>query len=158
MSKNGILTERQTEIVRLAAAGRTNQQIAFELNISHQTVKNHWTDIYHRLGLVDRTQTVVEAIRLGLVDLAAAYEEMEPVRYGRVRRALARAHELANETGKPHYIISPKRKDNVGRPEVVTRIGIDDCRWGDAPIKRHAITGEPINVEWVVFPGENGRD
>lgn len=143
MTDNGILTERQTEIVRLAAGGRTNQQIAIDLGISHQTVKNHWTDIYTRLGLVD---------------LVAAYDAMEPARYGRVRRALAQAHDLADETGKPHYIISPKRKDNVGRPEVVTRIGIDDCRWGDAPIKRHAITGEPINVEWVVFPGENGRD
>jgi DNA-binding NarL/FixJ family response regulator len=47
----------------------SNKEIATELNISHQTVKNHITAILRKFGVDDRTQAVVYALKRGWITL-----------------------------------------------------------------------------------------
>ena len=60
------LTEREVDVLRLVAAGRTNREIAGRLHLSEGTVKNHVSRILGRLGLRDRTQAAVYARDRGL--------------------------------------------------------------------------------------------
>ena len=55
------LTTRETEVLRLIAAGATNREIATRLYVSEGTVKNHISRILSRLGLRDRTQAALYA-------------------------------------------------------------------------------------------------
>ncbi len=57
------LTPREMEILEMICHGATNNDIARGLGISYQTVKNHVTAILHKLGVKDRTQAVLYAIR-----------------------------------------------------------------------------------------------
>lgn len=61
------LSERETEIVRLLAAGRTNSDIAGELFISLATVKTHVSRIFDKLGVDNRTAAAKRARELGLI-------------------------------------------------------------------------------------------
>jgi DNA-binding NarL/FixJ family response regulator len=61
------LTEREIEIVRHAAAGLRNSEIAERLAISEATVKTHLNNIFHKLGLRDRVELALYALRHGLV-------------------------------------------------------------------------------------------
>lgn len=63
------LSPREMEILKLVTQGLSNKQIAFELGISHQTVKNHMTAILRKLSVDDRTQAAVYALRSGWVRL-----------------------------------------------------------------------------------------
>ncbi|OLF10375.1 response regulator [Actinophytocola xanthii] len=56
-----MLTDRETEVLRLVAAGATNREIAARLYLSEGTVKNHVSRILGRLGLRDRTQAAIYA-------------------------------------------------------------------------------------------------
>jgi DNA-binding NarL/FixJ family response regulator len=62
----GDLTEREREVLRLIAAGLNNRQIADKLVISEKTVKTHVSSILGKLGVEDRTQAAVYALRHGL--------------------------------------------------------------------------------------------
>jgi two-component system, NarL family, response regulator LiaR len=62
------LTEREVEVLRLVAKGRSNHEIASELVISEKTVKTHVSHILGKLNLEDRTQLAIHAIKNGLVD------------------------------------------------------------------------------------------
>jgi DNA-binding NarL/FixJ family response regulator len=62
------LTERELEVFRLVARGRSNAEISRELYISDTTVKTHITHIFQKLDLRDRVQAVVLAHEAGLVD------------------------------------------------------------------------------------------
>ena len=66
-ASRGVLSPREIEVLRLAARGFTNQQIARELAISTSTAKNHLQRILAKLGASDRTQAVVMAIQLGVI-------------------------------------------------------------------------------------------
>jgi DNA-binding NarL/FixJ family response regulator len=68
------LTERELEVVKALAHGKSNKEIAHSLGISEKTVRNHASNIYKKLHIFDRTQAVIYAIRRGLVDI----EELEP--------------------------------------------------------------------------------
>ncbi|MFI0484225.1 response regulator [Actinomadura sp. 9N215] len=57
----GLLTPRETDVLRLIAAGATNKEIAARLYLSEGTVKNHISRILQRLGLRDRTQAALYA-------------------------------------------------------------------------------------------------
>jgi len=62
------LTQREIEILKLLARGRANKQIAAELGISEKTVRNHVSNMYEKLGIYDRSQAVLYAVRKGLVE------------------------------------------------------------------------------------------
>jgi DNA-binding NarL/FixJ family response regulator len=61
------LTQREAEVLRHMANGLTNDEIAKALHIGYQTVKEHVQNVLRKLGLNDRTQAAVWAIRKGLV-------------------------------------------------------------------------------------------
>lgn len=63
------LSSREMEILELVIEGMSNKEIAYHLGISHQTVKNHMTAILSKLGVADRTQATVYALRHGWVPL-----------------------------------------------------------------------------------------
>jgi DNA-binding NarL/FixJ family response regulator len=63
------LTPRELEVLRLAAAGRRNREIADELEVSIQTVKNHISTLLHKLGVPNRTHAVTYAVRQGWIAL-----------------------------------------------------------------------------------------
>lgn len=63
------LTGRETEILDLMVDGKTNQQIADALLIAESTVKFHINNIFAKLGVADRTQAVVVALKSGLARL-----------------------------------------------------------------------------------------
>ena len=62
------LTVRELEILRLVARGRTNRQIATELEISENTVRNHIRNILDKLQMHSRTEAAMYAVRRGLID------------------------------------------------------------------------------------------
>ena len=63
------LTNREVEILKLLANGMANKQIAFRLKISEKTVRNHVSNMYEKLGIYDRSQAVLYAVRKGLVEV-----------------------------------------------------------------------------------------
>ncbi len=64
------LTPRELEVLRLMQRGNTNRQIADTLFISGGTVKRHVENIIAKLGVSDRTQAVVRALELGVLELS----------------------------------------------------------------------------------------
>lgn len=63
------LSSREQEVLRWATAGKSNWEVAQILNISERTVKFHLRNIYRKLEVNNRSHAVVEALRLGVVDL-----------------------------------------------------------------------------------------
>ncbi|NAZ77903.1 response regulator [Kineococcus sp. T13] len=62
------LTPRELDVLRLAAAGWSNKEIAAALHLAPGTVKNHVTAVLLKLGVRDRTRAVLRALELGLLD------------------------------------------------------------------------------------------
>ena len=60
-------TEREREVLRALAAGRSNREIADQLVITEGTVKNHVSNILAKLDVRDRTQAVLRAQSLRLI-------------------------------------------------------------------------------------------
>ncbi|TMD34882.1 MAG: response regulator transcription factor [Chloroflexi bacterium] len=63
------LTNREIEILKLLANGMANKQIAYRLKISEKTVRNHVSNTYEKLGIYDRSQAVLYAVKKGLVEV-----------------------------------------------------------------------------------------
>jgi DNA-binding NarL/FixJ family response regulator len=63
------LTAREIEVLTLLALGLANKQIAHRIKVSDKTVRNHISNIYHKVKVADRYQAVLYAVRKGLVDL-----------------------------------------------------------------------------------------
>ena len=61
------LTDRELEVLRLLAAGRSNQRIAHDLVVALDTVKKHVTHLLGKLGASNRTEAVARARELGLI-------------------------------------------------------------------------------------------
>src|SRR3954453_4920912 len=61
------LTERELDVLRRIVAGRSNKEIAADLNITEGTVKSHINHVLGKLGVHDRTQAAITAIKRGLV-------------------------------------------------------------------------------------------
>jgi len=66
-----VLTERETEVLRLLAMGQANKEIARSLQIGEKTVKTHVSNILGKLGLHSRTQAALYAVRIGLVSASS---------------------------------------------------------------------------------------
>jgi NarL family two-component system response regulator LiaR len=70
VGKPGVeLTEREQEVLRQLALGRTNHEIAEALTVSDETVKTHVGNILTKLQLAHRTQAVIYALKKGLISL-----------------------------------------------------------------------------------------
>ncbi|MGD9049281.1 MAG: response regulator transcription factor [Anaerolineae bacterium] len=63
------LTERETEVLRQLAQGKSNKEIAATLVIAEKTVRTHVSNILGKLGVTSRTQAALHAVRSGLVPL-----------------------------------------------------------------------------------------
>jgi len=61
------LTDRELEVLRLLAAGRSNQRIAHDLVVALDTVKKHVTHVLGKLGAANRTEAAAQARQLGLI-------------------------------------------------------------------------------------------
>jgi DNA-binding CsgD family transcriptional regulator len=62
------LSERECQVIQLAARGRTTREIAEALFLSPGTVKTHFQHIYKKLGVCDRASAVADCIRRGLIE------------------------------------------------------------------------------------------
>ena len=62
------LTQRELEVLRLLAEGRSNAEIAAELYLSEATVKTHTSSVLSKLGLRDRVQVVIFAYKQGITE------------------------------------------------------------------------------------------
>ncbi len=63
------LTERELEVLQLAAKGMSNREIGRQLTISVRTVQTHLTNIFNKMGVGSRTEAVVCALRKGWITL-----------------------------------------------------------------------------------------
>lgn len=63
------LTERELDVLRLAADGLTNKQIGAKLKISNRTVQNHLANVFGKLGVASRTEAVTTALQRKLIPL-----------------------------------------------------------------------------------------
>lgn len=66
---DSVITKREIEVLQLIADGCATPQVAERLFISQKTVKNHLASIYAKLDARDRTQAVLQAVRMGIVRL-----------------------------------------------------------------------------------------
>ncbi|MDZ7734134.1 MAG: response regulator transcription factor [Acidimicrobiia bacterium] len=64
-----LVTRREEEVLQLIADGCSTPEVAERLYISQKTVKNHLASIYQKLDARDRTQAVLQAVRMGIVHL-----------------------------------------------------------------------------------------
>lgn len=63
------VTRRETEVLQAIVDGCSTPQVAARLYLSQKTVKNHLAAIYQKLDARDRTQAVLTALRMGIVEL-----------------------------------------------------------------------------------------
>jgi two-component system response regulator DegU len=64
-----VISQREEEVLQLIADGCSTPEVAERLYISQKTVKNHLASIYQKLEARDRTQAVLQAVRMGIVNL-----------------------------------------------------------------------------------------
>ena len=64
-----VITRREEEVLQLIADGCSTPEVAEKLYISQKTVKNHLASIYQKLDARDRTQAVLQAVRMGIIHL-----------------------------------------------------------------------------------------
>jgi two-component system NarL family response regulator len=63
------LSAREVDILRRVAKGKTNKEIASELQLSEKTIKNHVRNIFHKMGVYDRTEAAMKGVQEGIIDL-----------------------------------------------------------------------------------------
>lgn len=63
-----VLTNREEELLGLIAQGMSTPEVAAQMYISQKTVKNHLASIFEKLDARDRTQAVVKAVRMGIIE------------------------------------------------------------------------------------------
>jgi two-component system, NarL family, response regulator LiaR len=69
LSSGDNLTPREQLILKLAARGKSNKDIASELNLSVRTIKAHLADIFSKIGVSSRTEAVVSGLKSGILTL-----------------------------------------------------------------------------------------
>jgi len=70
-----LLTERELEVLRLAAKGKTNRDIATELCLSTRTVQTHLSTVFAKMQVGSRTEAVVQALQRGWLALKDTFPE-----------------------------------------------------------------------------------
>jgi len=68
-----LLTDRELDVLRLAAKGYTNKAIGVQLNISDRTVQGHLAHIFAKLQATSRTEAVMRGVSLGLISQNAGH-------------------------------------------------------------------------------------
>ncbi|MBK1876139.1 response regulator [Pelagicoccus mobilis] len=68
-SRRQQLTEREREVLECLIRGRSNKEIARSMHVSDETVKSHFKALFSKLGVRDRTEAAITAIRHGIVHL-----------------------------------------------------------------------------------------
>ena len=68
-AESGLITERELKVLALIAKGHSNRRVGEELHISPGTVKSHLSHIFRKLDVADRTEAVVKAAQLGLIEI-----------------------------------------------------------------------------------------
>jgi DNA-binding NarL/FixJ family response regulator len=68
------LTARETDVLRLIAAGNSNKEVADHLSIGEATVKSHVTSILSKLGANDRAHALTVGLQRGIIDLPQKYD------------------------------------------------------------------------------------
>lgn len=63
------LSDREQDVLRTAATGQSNKEVAAALGISPRTVQEHLRSVFRKLGAASRTEAVITALRLGLFEL-----------------------------------------------------------------------------------------
>jgi two-component system NarL family response regulator len=61
------LSVRELEVLQLIVRGRSNKEIASDMGVGEESVKSYLKSLFHKLGVTDRTQAAIEAIRHGIV-------------------------------------------------------------------------------------------
>jgi DNA-binding NarL/FixJ family response regulator len=69
------LTKKEMQILKMIGVGKTPHEIANKLTITHTTVRCHLTTIYQKLGVHDRTNACLYALKSGIVSL----DDLEPL-------------------------------------------------------------------------------
>ena len=64
-----LLTEREVEILGMAARGMSNKEIASELSLSVRTIESHFGSVFNKLGVCSRIEAVIQAIQKGWIKL-----------------------------------------------------------------------------------------
>jgi DNA-binding NarL/FixJ family response regulator len=73
-SPTDLLSEREFEVLRLAARGLPNKEIARRLGLSIRTVHSHLANIFMKMQVGSRTEAVLQALRQGIISLQDTYE------------------------------------------------------------------------------------
>lgn len=63
------LSGREVDVLRRVAKGKTNKEIASELQLSEKTIKNHVRNIFHKMEVYDRTEAAMKGVQEGIIDL-----------------------------------------------------------------------------------------
>ena len=67
--KNSILTQREQEIFELLIKNQSTKEIANKLNISEKTVRNHISNTIQKLGTSNRSQAIIELLKLNIIKI-----------------------------------------------------------------------------------------
>ncbi len=70
-----VLSEREMDVLRRAALGESNKMIADKLHLSARTVQVHLSSIFDKFGVGSRTEAVLHALKLGIIDLQKVSSE-----------------------------------------------------------------------------------
>jgi two-component system NarL family response regulator len=63
------LTPREIEVLQMLAKGRSNKEIGVALHVTEETIKSHLRTLFSKLGVRDRTEAVISAVRHGIVHI-----------------------------------------------------------------------------------------
>ena len=126
------LTPREREVLVLIGRGYANKRIALELGLAEKTVKTHVGHVLAKLGVSDRTQAAVAAVRAGLVPQRSGPDAMTP----RQRGALGGARQGRRE--RRYAGISTRLRTSIAPPSAprrpaLHRRGPDQCVWRSGP-------------------------
>ena len=72
-----LLTERESEILKLVALGMSNKEIAEKLFVSQRTVKAHLTNTFNKLNVASRSEAIIRGLRWGLVTLESTTDKFQ---------------------------------------------------------------------------------